>query len=121
MFVVEKINAGHYTTNAPPNRPYKARILYSKKNQISEDHLPAYIETEKQYNKNYREYKKALIQYDTKCRELLEQFKQDLLEEFELTNHPKVDELYELASKYGSEYGLHEIYIVFKNFSILLK
>lgn len=55
-------------------------------------------------------YNKARMDYCQKENELYSQFKNDLFEELGISNHPKREKLYSLASEYGASEGLNSVF-----------
>ncbi len=73
----------------------------------------------KEFNKEtYFESQKA---YNKESGKLLDEFRKDLFEEFGVTDHPKVDRVYQIAWEKGHAHGLSEVYIEFSDIVELIK
>ena len=67
------------------------------------------------------EFLKEMDKYYAEGKRLLELFKQDVLADVGLTNHPKADKAYGLAWENGHASGLSEVYNHLMRYAELLK
>jgi hypothetical protein len=76
----------------------------------------------KEYEEKYRaipyptegtreEKRQPIREYREKCAEINEQFKQAVLAELGISNHPKADELWRIAWEHGHSSGYNEVAI----------
>ena len=62
------------------------------------------------YEKQLEEIKEKRINWQTKQNELNKKFKEDLLNEFNLTNHPKANEIFMFAWEKGHSNGYYAVH-----------
>ncbi len=80
------------------------------------DEAAAYVIKLKEYEEVLQpEYKAKKDAYDAKSRDLLDEFKKDLFEEYGVTNNPKKDLLWSKAWDHGHSSGLGNVEYHFRD------
>lgn len=121
----DKLRSGYYTRIGFSKSRFGAieRSLISQ--QVKEKFVGTFNEIQAEIDKKIGEAKenheKRLIEYYEKEKQLLDEFKRDMIENSGLTNHPKVEECYKLAWEFGHEEGLQSVASFFDKLDELLK
>jgi len=74
-----------------------------------------------EYEVKEQKYKKELAKYTSAMNKREDEFKSDLFEEFEMTNHPNVEKIYSRAWSEGHSSGLQSVHDEFSSLVDLVK
>jgi len=73
------------------------------------------------FEKRLEQVKKIRIEYWKQCNDIDAQFKKDLIEYYEITDHPKADRAFEIAWEYGHSDGCYNVALVMDDLVELMK
>jgi hypothetical protein len=120
MDVYENIQNNQYTNKLPyPSKPTTKDIDEAMGNftgtllQVREEREATEIRLKNEYNL-------AVNHYRNEDNRLFLQFKQDLAEDFGVTDNPKVDKLFSLAWEHGHISGHSDVYNYYSEFVELI-
>ena len=121
----EKLKSGYYTKVKLPLRKFGA----DERKAISDHIKKTFVGT---YQQIQEEIDRCINLENDKCREineqhhtqsaiLLNEFRNDLIDNYGLTNNPKADKCYALAWSQGHSAGLHEVAACFSELKTLIE
>ena len=96
----------YVNTKELPSRPKKPPVPSSE----NPEHFIEYADELQVYLIAKDEFNKAMEDYKAEERRILEQFRKDLAEEFDVVGHPKEHLLWERAWVEGHSIGFSEVY-----------
>ena len=115
----------YYSTSTvvyPDKRDYitfyvydKGKCLYEGRDKSKTELKTEYPDAIIQEVLDEVEYKEHLKLYNAEKGRLYKEFKEDLFEEFEMSNHPKRERIFTYAWDEGHSCGLEDVYNVFSD------
>jgi hypothetical protein len=118
MDVMEKITLGAYSPSilypTKPRRP----VLSNGRATAAE--VQVYADNMRIYEADFETFKTRQETYNSETKKLVEQFRKDLAEEFDLTSHPKEGKLFEMAWARSHGEGFASVYHTYSDLTELL-
>lgn len=112
MSVQDKVNSGAYTSRlAYPSTPVKPK-LGPKATSVE---ARAYADALEQYERELADVRESRDAYNEDQRQLDEQFRRDLEEEFGMKNHPKASLLFAKAWDMGHSAGYGNVLVYYSD------
>jgi len=121
----DKLKSGYYINVKLPQRKFGAEERRAISDAVKNNFVGTFQQIQEEIDKKINEAKHLAEEINEKYyqrqRDLMDEFKRDLIADHNLTNHPKADKCYFLAWDLGYSVGLHEVSKYFSELKTLIE